>query len=250
MHMSQLTSAAPRFTRHLSDVRDKILGVPWYPYGSMTGIRHLASFIDSGTEIVRPGGSVIDIGAADGDLGFFFDSLGCEVDFLDNGPTNFNQCRGIRATQKALGHNGRLIETDIDLGFELDRDYDLALFLGALYHLRNPALALIRLAQHCQRMLISTRIASHLPTGENISKSSVGYLLNAEEANNDPTNWWIFSHAGLVRLLKRCGWNIVTMTTVGAVGRSNPTDNNADERAFAFCERVHNHADLFVHHNF
>ena len=248
--MSDLVASASRFHDHLAEVRRNIPNVPWYPYGSLLNVGHLASFIDADTEIVPKGGSVIDIGAADGDLGFFFQSLGCEVDFLDNGPTNFNQCRAIRATQEAIGHEGRLIETDIDLGFELDRDYDLAIFLGALYHLRNPALPLIRLAQHCQRMVISTRITSHLPDGQDVSKSPVGYLLSAAEANNDPTNWWIFSHEGLVRLLKRCGWNVLSMTTVGAVGRSNPTDNDADERAFAYCERVPNHADLFVHHNF
>jgi hypothetical protein len=250
MKMSDLVATVSGFRNDLAEVRSGIPDVPWYPYGSLSNVYHLESFIDGDTEIVPKGGSVIDVGAADGDLGFLFHSLGSHVDFLDNGPTNFNQCRAIRATQKALGHTGRLIEIDIDLGFELDRDYDLAIFLGALYHLRNPALPLIRLAQHCQRMLISTRITSHLPSGEDVSMSPVGYLLNAAEANNDPTNWWILSREGLTRLLKRCGWNVISMTTVGAVGRSNPVDNNADERAFAYCERVPNHADLFVHHHF
>jgi hypothetical protein len=157
---------------------------------------------------------------------------------------------GIKATAKPLDFSGRLIETDIDLGFELDQDYSLAIFLGALYHLRNPALALVRLAQNCERMLVSTRVATDLPGGRSIADFPIAYLLERREANDDPTNWWIFTPLALKRLLKRCGWNIVYSISVGATGRSNPVDNNADERVFAYCERVPNYADLLRHHDF
>ena len=119
-------------------------------------------------------------------MGFLFQSLGCDVDFLDNAATNFNDCEGLRRTASLLGRPQKLIERDIDWGFELDRDYDLAIFLGTLYHLRNPALALLRLAQRCRRALISTRITSHLPDGQNVEAAALAYLLDAREAERRP----------------------------------------------------------------
>jgi hypothetical protein len=250
MLMSELNAAVQAFDQRLKEVRADIQDVSWYPYGSLSNIGILASFIASDTEMVPANGSAIDIGAADGDMGYLFHSLGCEVDFLDNAPTNFNGCKGIRATGKSLGHSGRLIERDLDLGFELDRDYDLAIFLGALYHLRNPALALIRLAQHCRTMVLSTRVMSHLPTGERVSDYPIAYLLDKRESNGDPTNWWVFSHAGLTRLLRRCGWETVFSASFGALERSNPVASSADERYFVYCRRVPNYGDLLIHHDF
>src|SRR6266705_2512734 len=229
MLMSEITAAEPGFRKHLLEIRKSVTGIRWYPYTSLDNVSILSGFLPPDLDIVPQGGSVLDIGAADGDMGFLLHTLGCEVDFLDNAPTNFNDCEGLRRTSTLLTHQGSLIERDIDWGFELDRDYDLAIFLGTLYHLRNPALALLRLAQRCRRALISTRITSHLPDGQNVEATALAYLLDAREANDDPTNYWIFSPVGLERLLKRCGWRVKHAHRFGAVGRSNPVDNSADE---------------------
>jgi tRNA (mo5U34)-methyltransferase len=250
MQMSELTAAEPGFRTYLGSVRRPVTDLRWYPYTSLNNVSTLAQFLPPKFEIVPSGGSAIDIGAADGDIGFLLQSLGCDVDFLDNAATNFNNCEGLRRTASLLGRPQTLIERDIDWGFELDRDYDLAIFLGTLYHLRNPALVLLRLAQRCQRMLISTRVTSHLPGGQKVETAAVAYLLDRREANDDPTNYWIFSPIGLERLLKRCGWRVKHSHRAGKVGRSNPVDNSADERMFAFCERVENYADLGKHHDF
>jgi hypothetical protein len=245
-----LSEAVSEFGSRLDRVRSSIPDIPWYPYGSLNNIGIFDSFINSDTVLVPEGGAVLDIGPADGDIGFLFHSLGCDVDFLDNASTNFNDCLALKETSKQLGHKGRIIECDMDLGFELDRDYDLAVFLGALYHLRNPALPLIRLAQHCKTMVLSTRIASHLPNGQSIRDVPVAYLLETREANDDPTNWWIFSELGLTRLLKRCGWNVLASKNFGAVKKSDPVTGKGDERRFVYCERVTNYTDLLKHHDF
>ena len=250
MQMSELIAAEPAFRRDLLALRKPVTDVRWYPYTSLNNVPILAGFLPSELELVPQSGSVLDVGAADGDMGFLFQSLGCEVDFLDNAATNFNQCNGLRRTATLLGKSDSLIERDMDWGFELEHDYDLVLFLGTLYHLRNPALVLIRLAQRCRRALISTKVTSRLPTGESIAHSAVAYLLDRREANGDPTNYFVFSPVGFERLVKRCGWNIVHAKRVGAVGRSNPVDNDLDERMFLYCERVENYADLDKHHDF
>jgi hypothetical protein len=64
------------------------------------------------------------------------------------------------------------------------------------------------------------------------SKIPVAYLLDEREANNDPTNFWIFSDAGLRRILKRTGWEILDYITVGNTNDSDPATAEGDERAF------------------
>ncbi len=169
MLMSEITAAEPAFRKHLFAIRKSVTDIRWYPYTSLDNVSILSGFLPPELDIVPHGGSVLDIGAADGDIGFLLHSLGCQVDFLDNAPTNFNDCEGLRRTSTLLTHRGSLIERDIDWGFELSQDYDLAIFLGILYHLRNPALALIRLAQHCRQALISTRVATARSDGQGIA---------------------------------------------------------------------------------
>ena len=250
MRVSDLVAAAPAFGKRLGALRAPCTEINWYPYGSLDNVYNLKAFLPPTTELVPDRGSVLDIGCADGDMGFLFESLGCRVDFLDNAATNFNDCHGVTRTAELLGHTGRVIERDIDFGFELDRDYDLALFLGTLYHLRNPALALLRLAERCEWMLLSTRVMTRLPlpyASIAVRDAPIGYLLDTLELNRDPTNWWLFSPAGLTRLLKRCGWTAVTTTI--AFDENVPVEQR-DERMFVHCQRVTNYRDLTQHHHF
>jgi SAM-dependent methyltransferase len=251
LRVSDLVAAVPAFGRRLGALRMPCTDVDWYPYNSIDNVYHIEAFLPAATELVADDGRVLDIGCGDGDMGFLFQSFGCDVDFLDNASTNFNDCRGVTRTVELLGRGGRVLQRDIDFGFELDRDYDLALFLGTLYHLRNPALALIRLAQRSERMLLSTRVISRLPATHGATSTvdaPIAYLLDTLELNQDPTNWWIFSPAGLTRLLKRCGWT--TLASTIAVDPGATVDGDRDERMFVHCERVSNHADLTKHHHF
>jgi tRNA (mo5U34)-methyltransferase len=250
VRVADLVAAAQAFRKHLGIVRAPCTDVNWYPYNSLDNVYNLNAFLPPATELVPDRASVLDIGCADGDMGFLLASFGCYVDFLDNAATNFNDCRGVTRTAQLLGHTGRVIERDIDLGFQLDRDYDLALFLGTLYHLRNPALALLRLAERCERMLLSTRVITQLPqqhAGIAVADAPIGYLVDTLELNHDPTNWWLFSPAGLTRLLKRCGWTALASRI--AFDESVPADQR-DERMFVHCQRVANYSDLTQHHHF
>ncbi|MGI0134651.1 MAG: class I SAM-dependent methyltransferase [Candidatus Micrarchaeaceae archaeon] len=227
--------------------------VDWYPYGSMGNVQHLCQILPVGVmEQLVAGGldwRVLDVGAADGDLGYFFESRGSQVDFLDNPPTNYNDCKGIAELRTQLRSNARLVKQDIDRNITLDGQYDFALALGLLYHLRNPMAFLMTLAEHAERMVLSTRVASNLPDGTNIADSSIAYLLRCRESNNDPTNYWIFSRTGLETILRRSGWVVKTSYFFGAE-QSNPVDPSADQRMFVYCDRVPNWHDLGKHHDF
>lgn len=108
---------------------------------------------------------------------------------------------------------------------------------------------LMGLAEHAERMVLSTRVANCLPDGTRIEHSSMAYLLRCRESNNDPTNYWTFSRTGLETVLQRSGWSIKASYFFGAE-RSNPVDIDADQRMFVYCERVSNWRDLGRHHDF
>lgn len=252
IHINQLVANVGPFGQRLKALKALPSDIRWYPYHSLSNVGLLAQLLTDDHGLLFDGPavpSILDIGAADGDMAFLFESLGCSVDIMENPPTNFNHCEGIKALTKALNSKVALVIDDVDFHFTLPRDYDLALALGILYHLRNPFSFLIGLALRCDRMILSTRIASTI--GELAVKDKpLAYLLESRESNSDPTNYWIFSEQGLVRLLRRAGWIVLNKISVGCLEGSNPVDMDKDERMFVYCKRVPNYADLLKHHDF
>ncbi|HSH26254.1 MAG TPA: hypothetical protein VK972_00560, partial [Wenzhouxiangella sp.] len=61
-------------------------------------------------------------------------------------------------------------------------------------------------------------------------------LLHPEECNNDPTNYWIFSAPGLIRLAERSGWTVRATYRVGDTKQSDPSSAEHDERMFLALE--------------
>jgi hypothetical protein len=216
---------------------------PWYPYGTMSNLRILDGVLSGENRTLRalaPGLVVADIGAADGDMAFYLESLGMTVDIIDHGPTNFNGLRGARQLKEALGSSVEIHDIDLDAKFQLPRDdYDLVIFLGILYHLKNPYYALEALARFTQRCLVSTRIARFAgPDRTPIRDLPVAYLLGQYECNNDPTNYWIFSETGLRQMFTRTGWTVVDFVSVGDTASSEPAAMDRDERAFCLLSRA------------
>jgi hypothetical protein len=82
--------------------------------------------------------------------------------------------------------------------------------------------------------------------GTPIEEEPIAYLLDAREVNNDPTNYWIYSPAGLTRLLHRTGWIIFGDERVGQTVNSNPVSPTADERMFVLLKSQRRHPDLLV----
>ena len=179
-----------------------------------------------------PHGKIADIGGADGDLAFFLEQMGLSVDLIDNEPTNFNHLDGARVLKEVLHSNVTIRTVDLDSQFTLSGEkYDSIFLLGVLYHLKNPFYVLEKLAALARYCFLSTRIARQTHNGQQISQEPMAYLLGPQECNSDSTNFWIFSHEGLKRLIERTGWNILAFTTIGDTNRSTPADLNHDERA-------------------
>lgn len=257
MTTTELKRLARDFEHHLDRTkkaqRDDI---PWYPYGTLNNFGHLDALLgktDYADVLALAGGErIADIGAADGDTAFFVESLGYTADAIDYPPTNYNGCRGMRALKEALGSSIGIHEVDLDAHFELPgQHYGLAFFLGILYHLKNPYAALENLSRLADHALVSTRVARHNVAQENIGDGGLNhtrqriddipaaYLVSPTETNNDATNFWMFTDAGLKRLFDRCGWDILAYTTLGDIRESDPATLKHDERAFCLLRSRH-----------
>ncbi|GAC1346118.1 MAG: hypothetical protein NVSMB18_27460 [Acetobacteraceae bacterium] len=208
---------------------------PWYPYDIMANVWHVADMLPDGLEhLFGPGKTIADIGAADGDLAFFLESLGNRCDIYDNPPTNMNGLRAAAALKAARHSDVGIHALDLDTQFQIDRTYDVVFFLGILYHLKYPFYVLEKLASVSTYLFLSTRVARHFQAGSpDVSGLPVAYLLGPTELNDDATNYWIFSEAGLRRLIDRAGWDILAFRTLGDTEASLPNENARDERAFA-----------------
>ena len=248
-HLAGLAAGAQRYKAILDSARAEIGdGIRWYPYGSLDNFHILDLTLQGGDRTVFADAqdqSVVDIGAADGETSLFLASQGHLVDVVDYGPTNLNGCRGVRALNAHLAAGMGVHEMDLDAQFRLPREhYALCLLLGILYHLKNPYYVLETLARHCRTVLLSTRIARYdRPAGSegalHLDRAPLAYLLAPDECNGDATNYWIFTEPGLRRLLDRCGWDVGSFRTFGAVGASDPATPQGDERAFCLARSRH-----------
>jgi tRNA (mo5U34)-methyltransferase len=251
MDIAELDLLSQQYRRDLEKKKDALApsDFGWYPYGTLNNF-HILNQVLTGENrafLKHIGdGLIVDVGAADGDVAFFLESLGHRVHIADFPPTNFNSCRGVRLLKRTLQSEAEILETDLDSQFKLSAErYELAFFLGILYHLKNPYLALESLAKCARYAFISTRVTrfnvAKGAEGKDINRNRielrdapVAYLVAADETNNDATNFWMFSDAGLRRILYRSGWDVLDFKTFGSTKDSDPATNAGDERAFCY----------------
>lgn len=245
MTFSGMLGAASEFASRLQEVRDRHPpeGFSWYGYDILGNLWHLDKLLTGpNRDIFEQTGDqgIADVGAADGDLSFFLESLGFTTDIIDYGPTNWNGLQAARYLKSILASEVDIHEIDLDAYFEMPRPrYGLIIMLGILYHLKNPYYVLERFAHHSNHLILSTRIARFAMDGTALRDQPLAYLLAPDECNNDSSNFWIFSETGLQRILDRTGWEILDINTVGDVENSNPAEADRDERAFVLARSVH-----------
>ena len=106
---------------------------------------------------------------------------------------------------------------------ELHEKFDLVLFMGVLYHLRHPLLALELLHEHvvadllvAQSMLRGSSDSIEVPPDFPFWQSELFekdefprmYFIEKRYAN-DPTNWWIPNRACFEAMLRSAGFDIL-----------------------------------------
>jgi len=233
-----LARSLPQFREKLKRAKSRIqpTAFQWYPYDSLESIVHqiqplLETVGDDMLERCRDF-PLLDLGCGDGDIAFFFESLGFRVTAVDHELTNYNQMRGVTALRSALGSSVRILSADLDGRFQIDGGpFGLVLMLGLLYHVKNPFYLLEYAAQRAHYCLLTTRIAQRTPRSVDMSEEALAYLVDSFELNDDCTNYWIFSTSGLHRLVTRAGWKMDQFRSTGCRDGSDPITARGDERA-------------------
>jgi tRNA (mo5U34)-methyltransferase len=245
MNIGDFTSNVAAQEERLRDARSQVAEeMQWYPYNILGNVFHLDRMLtgeNRDLDRLVQGLPVIDIGAADGDLSFALENVGgWDIDLVDTAATNMNGLRGARALRDQLSSTVKIYDIDLDRRFTFPRErYGLAFLLGTLYHLQNPYYMMKELASHASHCMLSTRVARFAgPERTAIGDLPVGYLLAPNETNQDSTNYWILSPAGLERLVQRAGWTILDRLNVGNTEESDPSGPENDERMFLLLESM------------
>jgi len=226
-------------------------GYGWYPYDSLSALSTIAELISPVFDEIAESimnAPAADVGCADGDFAMLLARWGADVDAIDYAPNNFNRMRGVDALGLLLNLPIRKFSLDLDSRCDLPREnYGFTLFLGTLYHLKNPYYVLEKLAFHTRWCVLSTRIAQVTPkTRAPIDNEPVAYLADGREIADDATNYWIFSASGLLRILQRTRWAIAGVKRIGCQSDSDPIHPEADERMFVLLKSRVRYPELQV----
>lgn len=162
------------------------------------------------------GRAVLDIGAWDGFFSFEAERRGAArvvaADHYAWHGTGWGTGQGKAGFQLAREVlRSRVEDVDIDvmdLSPERVGSFDVVLFLGVLYHLPNPLLALERVASVTRGLLILETVVDMV----GVSRPAAAFY-PARELNDDPTNWWGLNHAAVVGMLRTVGFARVDVIT-------------------------------------
>ncbi len=167
------------------------------------------------------GKTVLDIGCNAGFYSIEMKRRGAErVVGIDSSETYLEQARFV---SRVTGLDVELRNLDVYDVARLGEKFDLVLFMGVLYHLRHPLLALDMVREHVvkgtmlfQSMQRGSREVLELEEDYPFSERDVfdepGYpKMHFVEKNysQDDTNWWIPNRACVEAMLRSAGFRVV-----------------------------------------
>jgi tRNA (mo5U34)-methyltransferase len=164
------------------------------------------------------GKSVLDVGAWDGFFSFEAERRGAArvlaADHFAWRVNDWSDKAGFELARRELGSRVEDIDVDVmDLSPERVGTFDLVLFLGVLYHLRHPLLALERVASVTAGQLI---LETHVDLTWMRRPAMAFYP--ERELNWDPTNWWGPNPAAVKAMLQAVGFRRVELLTPDSPG--------------------------------
>jgi len=212
----EIAELAPWFHNlHLPDGRST---APDHPLGDFPEFkwRQLASAIDEDLT----GATALDIGCNAGFYSFRLAARGARVLGIDSDEHYLRQARW---AADMLDPEGRVTFAAMQV-YDLARTaqrYDLVLFLGVLYHLRHPQLALDIVARLVAGRLVFQTLTmpggvpvdppSNLPLEQRDRLTGPGWprLAFVERSlAGDPTNWWVADDACARAMLRSAGLRV------------------------------------------
>jgi len=153
------------------------------------------------------GRSVLDVGAWDGFFAFEAERRGAKsvlaVDSFSWSGPGWGTKAGFELARDVLQSKVEDKEIDVlDLSPATVGTFDLVLFLGVLYHMRHPMLALERVASVTERQLI---VETHVDL-ISVRRPAVAFYPETE-LYDDPSNWFAPNPGALVSMLREVGFD-------------------------------------------
>jgi tRNA (mo5U34)-methyltransferase len=164
------------------------------------------------------GKTVLDIGCNAGFYSLRLHARGAQVTGIDHDAHYLAQAR---FAAEVIGADIEYRQLDVYDVERLGRQFDYVLFMGVLYHLRYPLLALDRVAGLVRERLIfqtmirgplgSIQLGADYPITERRifedPRMPAMYFVEHQYAG-DPTNWWIPNESGMEAMLRSAGLRI------------------------------------------
>ena len=163
--------------------------------------------------------SVLDIGAWNGFFSFEAERRGASrvlaTDSFCWSGEGWGTKAGFDLAKRALNSKVEEMEIDVmDLSPSKVGTFDVVFFLGVLYHMRHPLLALERVFSVTKGYVVLETALDKV-----WDKRPVMAFYPGSELNNDPTNWWGPNPAAMEAMLKSVGFNRVVRAHVVPSGR-------------------------------
>jgi len=160
--------------------------------------------------------SVLDIGAWDGFFSFEAERRGASrvvaTDYYSWHGLGWGTGAGkagFELAREALGSRVEDLDLDVmDLSPERVGSFDVVLFLGVLYHLPHPLLALERVASVTRELLVLETVVDMV----GFRRPAVAFY-PGRELNGDPTNWWGPNVPAVHGMLRTVGFERVRTVT-------------------------------------
>lgn len=150
------------------------------------------------------GKRVLDIGAWDGFFTFAAEERGAEVVSVDHFVWNEPDVGmgGYLTAHELRGSKATWIDLDVDdISEETVGRFDIVLFLGVLYHRRDPMRALAAAASVCDELLIVESEVTFI--GE--PHTPLARFYEGDELWGDPTNWFAPNPVAMAGMLRANG---------------------------------------------
>jgi tRNA (mo5U34)-methyltransferase len=153
------------------------------------------------------GKTVLDVGAWDGAYSFEMERRGAArvlaTDQFCWGGNGWATQDGFNLARRALGSKVEDQTIDVlDLSPEaVGGTYDIVLFLGVLYHMANPLLALEKVRSVAGDLLVVETEVDMLFT-----RRPAAAFFPTTELNDDPTNWWAPNVPAVLGMLHAVGF--------------------------------------------
>ena len=170
--------------------------------------------------------SVLDVGAWDGFFSFEAERRGAArvlaTDSFCWGQGGWGTKSGFELARRALRSRVEDLTIDpLDLSPERVGSFDLVLFLGVLYHMRHPLLALERVFSVTRgQLILNTQVDLTA-----IERPAIAFYPD-EELNHDSTNWSGPNPAAVVAMLRVVGFREVRIISRWSARETTLADMN------------------------